>query len=351
METDVKSQPLPARKDISVVVCAYTDDRWHALVEAIESIRNQTVQPREVIVVVDHNPALLEKVQKNLPGVAGIENHQPRGLAGARNSGVEASSGKVIAFMDEDAVAEPDWLERLDEGYTNPQVIGVGGAIVPLWTGAPPGWLPPEFHWVVGCTYRGMPDGTAPIRNLIGANMSFRREVFDRTGGFRIGMGRIGTRPLGCEETEFCIRALHRSPQSLLLYEPRARVRHRVPRDRARWRYFTARCFAEGLSKAQVAQVVGAQDGLASERAYTFRTLPRGILGGIKTGFVWRDPSGFARAAAILIGLMCTTAGYLRGSIQGTNPQASGEVELLRSSGKNVATGQIPPVRKGPGNG
>ncbi len=164
-------------------------------------------------------------------------------------------------------------------------VIGVGGAIEPVWLEGRPAWFPEEFDWVVGCTYHGMPQTQTGVRNLIGCNMSFRREVFGLVGGFRDGIGRVGTRPVGCEETEICIRINHRWPNRKLLYDPQARVNHRVPPNRATWHYFRTRCFSEGLSKSLVTQYVGSKDGLASERTYTFHTLPRGVLRGAADAF------------------------------------------------------------------
>ncbi|HEX9374353.1 MAG TPA: glycosyltransferase family 2 protein, partial [Roseiflexaceae bacterium] len=142
--------------DISVVICAYTMDRWAELRAAVESLRRQSAPPREIVVVVDHNPALLDHARAELPGVTTMANAGPRGLSGARNSGVAASRGALVAFMDEDARAAPDWLARLAAGYADPCALGVGGAILPLWSDGRPGWFPDEFAWVVGCTYRGM---------------------------------------------------------------------------------------------------------------------------------------------------------------------------------------------------
>jgi cellulose synthase/poly-beta-1,6-N-acetylglucosamine synthase-like glycosyltransferase len=216
----------------------------------------------------------------------------------------------VIAFMDEDATAAPDWLYWLSRYYDDARVAGVGGAIEPIWLANRPKWFPSEFDWVVGCTYRGMPETPAQVRNLIGCNMSLRREIFQRIGGFRSGIGRVGVSPVGCEETELCIRLNQYHQQSQLLYEPRSKVYHRVPARRSSWRYFLSRCYAEGLSKAIVARFVGADDGLSSERAYILRTLPRGILRGITDAICHRDFSGPARSAAILIGLAVTMCGY-----------------------------------------
>jgi GT2 family glycosyltransferase len=299
---------------ISVIICAYTEERWLDLWAAVQSVQTQTRPAREIIVVIDHNPALWQRVQNDIPGVITIENSGPRGLSGARNSGVALAVGDIIAFMDEDAVAAPDWLAQLSDGYSQPDVIGVGGAIEPLWLGGRPAWFPEEFNWVVGCTYRGLPESAAPVRNLIGCNMSFRRDVFTVVGGFRSGIGRIGAHPVGCEETELCIRAGRAFAGGHFLYQPLARVRHRVPANRATWRYFRSRCYFEGRSKALVTALQGNRAGLATERAYTQKTLPLGLWQGIKDGFNG-EPAGLARSAAIVAGLAITTTGYLAGML------------------------------------
>jgi glycosyltransferase involved in cell wall biosynthesis len=133
---------MRAEHDISVVICAYTEERWEALLAAVASVHAQRLPPREIIVVIDHNSALLERVRAHISGVTAIENHEPRGLSGARNSGIAASQGSVIAFMDEDAIAATDWLERLAAPYADERVLGVGGAIEPLWLSGRPGWFP-----------------------------------------------------------------------------------------------------------------------------------------------------------------------------------------------------------------
>jgi glucosyl-dolichyl phosphate glucuronosyltransferase len=304
----------PTGLDISVVICAYIEARWHDLVAAVHSVHGQSAQPRDIIVVVDHNPTLLERVRTEVPSVIAVENQEAQGLSGARNSGIAAATGTVIAFLDDDGVAAPDWLEQLLPAYANPEVLGVGGTVEPLWLHGRPSWFPPEFDWVVGCTYCGMPEVAGPVRNLIGCNMSFRRGVLAGVGGFRSGIGRVGTYPAGCEETELCIRVGRRWPSKALLYEPRARVQHRVTARRARWSYFRARCYAEGLSKALVAQAVGAADGLATERTYTLQTLPGGALRGVADA-LRGDPSGCARTAAIVAGLAMTATGYLEGRL------------------------------------
>ncbi|MEU0517219.1 glycosyltransferase family 2 protein [Streptosporangium sp. NPDC006007] len=304
----------------SVVICVYTEERWEDIREAVESVVSQRRGPDEIILVVDYNADLHLRLKQEYPGVTVVENTQEKGLSGGKNTGAATASGDIVAYLDDDAVAEPGWLEALEEGFQDPAVVGVGGLTRPLWaTGRRPGWFPREFDWTVGCSYRGMPTRRAPIRNVMGGNAAFRREAVLGVGGFHTGIGRSvqgrRPRPLGCEETEFCIRLSQRTPGAVMLFEPDAVIGHKVSAVRSRFAYFRSRCYAEGLSKALVTQSVGAGDGLASERAHALKALPLGALRGV--GEALRgDLSGFGRAGAIVIGLTWTTWGYIVGSLR-----------------------------------
>jgi glycosyltransferase involved in cell wall biosynthesis len=298
--------------DISVVICAYMDERWSDLLAAIASVKHQNAPPLEIIVVIDNNPALLERVRAEVSTVVAIENTEVRGLAGSRNSGIAVARGKIIAFLDDDATAVPDWLQQLSTGYADPNVVGVGGAILPYWLTSRPAWFPEEFNWVVGCDYRGLPQMTAPVRNLVGANMSMRREIFEMVGKFRLGKVDTASRP---EETELCIRTLQKLPSGIWLYEPRARVFHTVSVTRTSCRYFLTRCYHEGLGKAAMVNLVGAGDGLSAERSYLLKTLPSGVFHGIQDALVRRDLTGLGRSVAIVAGLTVTAMSYVYGRI------------------------------------
>ena len=317
---------VPAHPLVSVVICAYTEARWGDLLAAIASVNEQRDRVSlETIVVIDHNPALLERMRVLDAEVKLTENVEAQGLSGARNSGVRLAAGEIVAFIDDDAVADPGWLEALVDAYDDPLVAGAGGAIRPMWETRRPGWWPLEFDWVIGCTYRGMPVKRAVVRNVIGCNMSFRRELLESLDGFAHGIGRIGTRPLGAEETELSIRLARRWPERRIVYEPSAAVDHRVPAGRATFRYFRSRCYAEGLSKAAISKLVGTGHALAAERGYAVRTLGGGVLR--ELGHAVRgDRAGIGRAAAIVVGLAVTTAGYLVGALAARpTPVAAGE--------------------------
>jgi len=314
--------------DTTVVICAYTERRWADLAAAVASVREQTVPPSEIVVVIDHNPDLERRAAAEFVGVTVVPNAGARGLSGARNTALGRAKGDVIAFLDDDAEAAPDWLEQLLAGYADRDVLAVGGSARPRWPGdrrpaklpAGRGSLTGELDWVVGCTYTGQPVTEAPVRNLMGCNMSFRREAFAFAGRFAEDLGRIGRTPLGCEETELCIRLRQAKPEARIVFRPQAVVHHRVTEDRTTWDYLRRRGWGEGLSKAYVSRLVGNDAALSTERDYLSRTIPAAV--GREFG---RLALGRTGGGAGVLGLVtvvgATAAGYLRGTMRPPKPR------------------------------
>jgi cellulose synthase/poly-beta-1,6-N-acetylglucosamine synthase-like glycosyltransferase len=321
---------------VTVIICAYTLERWDALVRAVESCAAQTQPPDEIVVVIDHNDELLARATGGLRGARVVANRSTKGLSGARNTGVSVSTGDVVAFLDDDAYADPDWLGALLDGFGNPDVAGVGGWIVPDWQGAVAAWFPETYYWILGCSYAGLPSSGATLRNPIGANMALRRRIFDEVGGFTSGIGRIGKVPLGCEETELCIRYTAKHPGERFVLERRAVVHHLVPPSRLTWSYFRSRCWAEGLSKAAVSSLVGTRSGLASERAHMLKAIPRELAVSLK-GVVRRPGASTTRMALIVTGAAVAAAGLVRGrlALRRSPLQGGGELERLPSAGES----------------
>lgn len=306
----------------SVVVPAWSWDRRDDLAACLRAIERQTLAPAETIAVIDHNPQLLEWTRETFPTVRAISNRHERGVVGARNSGVEAASGEVVVLTDDDTESEPTWIERLLSPFADPDVVGVTGELVPKWTNGEARWFPPEFYWVFGCSYTGLPTEIAPVRNPIGANMAVRSEQLREIGGFRQGVkprqikyrGVVIAGGHALEDTELGIRIGARWPRMRWLYRPGATVRHAVSEEQATLGYLVRRSFEEGASKVELAHEVGAQEGLSSERRYVTVVLPRGLARGL-----WQtlrgDPNGVLRSAAIAVGLLSSGIGFLAATL------------------------------------
>ena len=295
---------------VGVVICAYTEARWDDLSAALASVEHQTRPAKDVVLVIDHCPALFARARAAFPHVTVVENAGPQGLSGARNEGFRRTSADVVAFLDDDAQADPSWLEHLVAGYQDEAIVGVGGSVVPGWQAPRPRWMPAEFDWVIGCSHSGMPTDVAPVRNFIGANMSFRRSTLEQVGGFSYSLGRSGANSAGCEETELCIRAARIVNGAQLVYEPDALVTHTVSAGRRTPSYFLRRCYGEGRSKATVGNMAGTSAALAAERSYLRQTIPQGIGTALRAG-THGDVGGFGRAAAMVAGVSSTMLGYL----------------------------------------
>jgi glycosyltransferase involved in cell wall biosynthesis len=313
-------QPSPPTPTITAAVCVYTERRWDRILLALSSLEDQTLPPDEVLVVVDHNPSLHARLSTERPSVRVVESQYRPGLSGGRNTALELAKGELIAFLDDDARASSDWLETLVRPMTDGGVLGVGSRVDPEWETHRPRWWPAEFDWVVGCTYRGMSAKRTVVRNPSGGAMVLRRDLRESAGLYRVDLGRVGERPLGCEETEYCLRA-STVTGGVFLYEPAAAVTHLVPRGRCTFSYFLNRCFNEGLSKSIVARSAPGAAPLATERGYVRQILPRGVMAGLADTARF-DGSGVLRASAILLGVAAATAGFLVGRLTRYMPDA-----------------------------
>jgi glycosyltransferase involved in cell wall biosynthesis len=301
---------------VSVVIAAFAMERWNDLQEAVASVRAQTIRVLETIVVIDHNATLLDRTQREFPDIIVIPNVGSRGAAGARNSGVAASHGEVVAFLDDDAVAAANWLESLLRHFVDPDVVGVGGSMIPLWPGSRPRWFPHEFDWAVGASYRGMPEKAARVRNVWGCNMAILRRAFDRVEGFREDIGKVGIRSRP-EDTDLCLRAVAAQPKGTWIYEPTGVAGHRVTLKRTTFGYFLYRCLHEGWGKAVLVAFNGTRESTSTEWLYTHRVLPEGIARGLRDT-VRGDVSGGMRSIVIAVGFSLTVAGFLSGRMAET---------------------------------
>ena len=136
-----RREELPRTPTVSVIVCAYTERRWRLLEKSIASVNAQTSPPAEIILCIDHNEDLLRRSEQqflrkrpagSIP-VTVLANKYDGHLGSARNTAAECAYGDVLAFLDDDAAAEADWLERLIGPYGDQKVGAVGGAPLPVF--------------------------------------------------------------------------------------------------------------------------------------------------------------------------------------------------------------------------
>jgi glucosyl-dolichyl phosphate glucuronosyltransferase len=298
--------------DATVVLATYDPQRWPFLAAAVESLLAEPDRPRHVVVCVDKNEELYERVRMTWAQVTTVLNMRESGASCTRNTGAEYADTPFIAFLDDDIQVHQGWLSRLLAPFVDPAVIGTGGGVVARWQYERPSWFPEEFEWVVGASYRGMPTVQSTVRNVWSENMAVRTDVFDAVGGFRTGFGKVGnsSRP---EDTDLCIRMSANVTGGRWVYTPEAVAEHHVPGSRASFSYFLRRNYYEGRGKLEMAHLLGCQEKLQNERDYLLRTLPSGISAGLWAAARHGDMRGLLKAGAIIAGILAAGIGALSG--------------------------------------
>jgi GT2 family glycosyltransferase len=294
--------------DATIVVATYDAKRWPFLSAAVENLLSGPDRPRRVIVCVDQNEELYDRVRLAWPEVTALLNSGDPGASGTRNAGSKYADTPFIVFLDDDVRLLEGWLTRLLAPLADPGVVGTGGGVVAGWQTGRPKWFPEEFGWVVGASFRGMPTVQSAVRNVWAENMAVRTDVFRSVGGFRTDFGKVGSRN-SPEDTDLCIRMAASVPQGTWVYAPDAVVEHHVPASRASFSFFLRRSYNEGRGKVEMADLLGGQEKLQDERDYVLRTLPAGILTGLRAVTRHGDLGGLLRAGAIVAGAVAAGIG------------------------------------------
>jgi len=297
---------------VSVIIPCYSLDRLEDIREAVWSVQVQILKPIEIIIAVDHNEELLDKLTPILKdGVRVVLNEGIKGSAETRNFGIREASGDIVAFIDDDAVAEKDWLEKLVQHYEEPNIIAVGGKIISVWDEGRPSWFPEELDWIVGGTYKGFAEAQVEVRNLLWPNMSFRRDVCDEIGYVRTDMGALGGQARAGDETEFCMRIRKYIPNARIVYEPGAVVYHRANwANQTTLRHLIGRSYSDGMCKGKA---LGVFKGL-SEKAFSTETsylrflLTKSIPEKLGKG-------NLTQVGVIVLSIFTFGLGYLRGRL------------------------------------
>jgi GT2 family glycosyltransferase len=238
------------------------------------------------------------------------------GVCGARNAGIGVAQGEIVAFTDDDVVADSRWIESLVDTYERFDAIAVGGKILPMWLTTEPDHFPAELGWLVGITHNGFAEEeVSEVRNTFGPNMSYRSEVFEKIGVFneRFGLGARDAVQLQGEEAELALRMKQVLGRSVT-YNPQAVVYHKIPPWKTTPRWMLRRAFYQGYSKALLRRSIPCHDTLSVEQAYLRRLLLKYAPSRTKRLLLRSDRGGELRKLGILAAsVFSASLGFLCG--------------------------------------
>lgn len=300
---------------VSVVLCTHTTDRYDDFVDAAESVLAQTYDDRELVLVSDGSEAVYERMREDYGDREDVTIHcndENVGLLESRNNGAKLASGDVVAFIDDDALADKNWLAELVEGYEKRDAIAVGGKMVPEWVAGKPDFLPEEYYFLIGVTHRGFAESAGEVRNTFGSNISFRRDVFLDLDGFDTNIGgRKGDKHLQGGETELCARMREDYGQGVW-YNPNARVAHKVFEYRTDPVWLLKRAFWQGYSKRGMEVFV--PESTSEESEFVSRLLTDFVPQRVRDLGVDPSRSGARQFVMLLLLTAITGAGYVYGA-------------------------------------
>jgi glycosyltransferase involved in cell wall biosynthesis len=243
--------------NVTVILCTY--NRCQSLAKALESVLASDVSESVSweVLVVDNNSrdetrGVAEEFIARYPGRVRYLFESKQGLSNARNSGISAALGQVVAFTDDDVTVDVRWLKNLTQPLLDNDCVGTAGRIL-LGDFAPPSWLAIRGPHDLGGSLVQFDLGEEQIvldRAPFGASMAFQKSLFEKFGGFRADLGRAGKSLIGNEDTEFGTRLITAGLR--LLYMPSAIVYHPVFEERLTKRYF--RSYWYGLGRSLVRQ-------------------------------------------------------------------------------------------------
>ena len=270
----IAPEPRPAAPYLSIVMPTY--NRGPLLAGAVRSVlaQNPAITPAFELIVVDNNSTddtreIIERFAREDGRVRYVFEPQ-QGSSYSRNAGIREARAPLVAFIDDDVKAEPEWAAATVRAFEQyPEADVVGGRVLPLWPVDPPAWLTRE-HWspLALVDYGDVPvaiDAERPLC-LVSANLSFRRQVFDVVGGFAPDLGLVKAGTLGSvEDHEFLLRVLRAG--RTVFYDPRVIVHADIQPNRLerayhrRWHsghgYFHARLRSDEMEQTRVGTLFG----------------------------------------------------------------------------------------------
>lgn len=240
---------------ISAIICTY--NRADYLRKALQSLCEQSLSTDcyEILVVDNHSTDNTKQIVRE--EFAHISNlryfYEPiQGLSQARNLGWQNALGKYVAYLDDDAIASPNWLAKIIEIFetTTPQPGAIGGRVKPIWEAPQPSWL--DDNYLPYLTIINWSEVATVLENknhyIAGANMAFSKAILALVGGFQVDLGRKGNILLSNEEL-FLTNKIKMNGYSIY-YHPGIIVEHHVARSRLNQKWFIKRIYWQGISDA-----------------------------------------------------------------------------------------------------
>jgi GT2 family glycosyltransferase len=299
---------------VSVVVPTYSMDRYDDFCECVDALLAQTYDDVEIVAIIDGNEEVHQRTVEDYgdkDDVVIYANHDDAGPLSRANMGAVQASGGIVALTDDDAVPAEDWVEQLVDTYERTDALAVGGRIDPEWVAGKAPYIPEEFYFLIGASHRGFPDEEQEVRNTFGANLSFRRDIYLKLGGIKLGG--IDPSDVQGRETEFCAR-LNRIYDEGVMYNPDAVVSHKIYQYRKEPRWLLERAFWQGYSKRAMEKLV--PDSSDEESDQLKRLLFRYIPGRIGKLLVRPSETKLYQLLMLFALLGATGFGYLWGLVR-----------------------------------
>ncbi|MDY7013814.1 MAG: glycosyltransferase [Cyanobacteriota bacterium] len=242
---------------VSAIICTY--NRANYLRKSIQSLVEQTLNPEcyEIVVVDNHSTDRTQQVAtEEFASVSNLRYiYEPiLGLSQARNAGWKAAKGEYVAYLDDDAIASPSWLENIVKAFetVTPQPGCIGGKIQLIWEVPKPDWLPSRFLPYLGkLNWSSVPLILDSRQYIGGGNMAVPRLLLETLGGFNLNLGRKGGNLLSNEEL-FLLDRIKEKGYSIY-YDPEISIGHHVPAARLTKDWFVKRYYWQGVSDAWIA--------------------------------------------------------------------------------------------------
>jgi len=303
-----KGDSTNSRPRLSIIITSYSMERLADIFELLDSVSNQTYTNFETIFVAEGSLELLDCVreyvsEKRIPNVRVIFNDGKRGLSEARNLAIGEATGSILAFADDDVVLAKQWAEEIVKTFAQDEsIIGVTGSADPLWDDTSNSWLPEELDWLLSCTRWCHWYETREVRNVWGMNMAFGREAFEVCGLFPTELG-YHRGPMA-EDLGFSMM-VRRATRKRIVFNPKARVSHKVHQYRLSWRFIAERSYWIGHSRRMLEKYY---PNTADESTLSTEN---DLLKRIVTQLLPRTLNNFRQLSVTLVVLFFAGLGYL----------------------------------------